>query len=208
VAQRNQLMARIDQANARLATLTGDTSAFTPATSTAPNTPNTPNTPVTPPADQTAKAKPEVLYARAQVDELKATLAALDLEIAEGEVKAPSDSQVEVLAARPGDILPPNRPAAKLLASDQIWIRIFVPEPKLGRVQIKQRAAITVDTFPNEKFSGYVEQIAGSAEFFPRNVQTREDREYQVFRVKVHIDDNGNRLKPGMAAEVKLEAEK
>jgi multidrug resistance efflux pump len=160
------------------------------------------------PVGEASKQKPEVLYARAQLQEASAALEQLNIQIAEGEVKAPEDSQVEAINIRAGDILPPNKPLAKLLARDQLWVRIYVPEPRLGNVQVKQRASISVDTFPNQKFAGYVEQIAGEAEFFPRNIQTREDREYQVFRIKVHVDDNTGKLKPGMAAEVKLETAK
>jgi len=57
-------------------------------------------------------------------------------------------------------------------------------------------------------FDGVVEQINQQAEFLPRNVQTREDRDYQVFAVRIRpsADDGGTDvLKPGMAVSVTLE---
>jgi HlyD family secretion protein len=63
-----------------------------------------------------------------------------------------------------------------------------------------------VDSFGDSKFSGYVEQVGEEAEFYPRNVQSRTDREHQVFPIKVHIDSKDGKLKSGMSAEVTLEA--
>jgi hypothetical protein len=50
-----------------------------------------------------------------------------------------------------------------------------------------------------------VGQIASQAEFLPRNVQTRDDREHQVFGVKVYVDNSQGALKSGMSATVRLE---
>jgi len=47
--------------------------------------------------------------------------------------------------------------------------------------------------------------VSAEAEFLPRNVQTPDDREHQVFGVKVYVDDAGNVLKSGMSATVRLE---
>jgi HlyD family secretion protein len=49
-----------------------------------------------------------------------------------------------------------------------------------------------------------VEQIGSEAEFLPRNVQTRDDREHQVFGVKVRVDNADGVLKSGMSATVRL----
>ena len=61
---------------------------------------------------------------------------------------------------------------------------------------------------PKTVFEGTVEQINQQAEFLPRNVQTREERVHQVFGVKIRIDDPSNRVRAGMAADVKLKAAK
>jgi len=121
-------------------------------------------------------------------------------------VVAPSAATVEVLDVRPGDLIAPNTPVATLLERDQIYVRIYIPETEIGLVHVGQRAEIRVDSFPNERFSGSVEQINQQAEFLPRNVQTREERVHQVFGVKVRIDDSSHRVLAGMAAEVKFAA--
>ena len=140
-------------------------------------------------------------------EDVEAARAALELDEAryrERQVLAPSNATVEVLDVRPGDLIAPNTPVATLLESDQIYVRIYIPETVLGHVQLGQQAEIRVDSFPNQVFHGVVEQINQQAEFLPRNVQTREERVHQVFGVKVRIDDTSHRVLAGMAADVKL----
>jgi multidrug resistance efflux pump len=143
---------------------------------------------------------------REDVELAKASFSYDEARYREREVVAPSDSTVEVLDVRPGDLIAPNTPVATLLERDQIYIRIYIPETEIGHVRLGQKAEVRVDSFPNTVFDGVVEQINQQAEFLPRNVQTREERVHQVFGVKVRIDDSSNRVRAGMAADVKLKA--
>jgi HlyD family secretion protein len=124
----------------------------------------------------------------------------------ERQVTSPASAIVEVLDVRPGDLVAPNTPVATLLERDQIFVRIYIPETMIGRVRIGEKAEVRVDSFPNQVFTGVVEQINQQAEFLPRNVQTREERVHQVFGIKLRIDDPSGRILAGMAADVKLKA--
>ena len=141
---------------------------------------------------------------REDVDAAKAAYAYEMAQFRERQVVAPSDSIVEVLDVRPGDLIAPNTPVATLLESDQIYVRIYIPETEIGRVRLGQKAEIRVDSLPNKAFDGLIEQINQQAEFLPRNVQTREERVHQVFGVKVRINDPSGSVLAGMAADVKL----
>jgi|SRR5579871_362255 multidrug resistance efflux pump len=141
---------------------------------------------------------------REDVQSANAELAYEEARFRERQVLAPSAATVEVLDVRPGDIIAPNTPVATLLESDQIYVRIYVPETELKKVAIGQKAQVRVDPIQGEVFQGVVEQINQQAEFLPRNVQTREERVHQVFGIKVRIDDSSHRVLPGMAADVKL----
>lgn len=146
----------------------------------------------------------EIADARAQSAEAQARLTQLKVSLAEGEVLAPAKTVVETLSVRPGDLLTPNQTVARLLESDQIFVRIYVPEPQLGLVRVGQPAKLKVDSF-TELFDGVVEQINSQGEFTPRNVQSRDERNHLVFGVKVRINNRGGKLKAGMAADVTLE---
>jgi multidrug resistance efflux pump len=122
----------------------------------------------------------------------------------ERQVVSPAASTVEVMDIRPGDLIAPNLPIVTLLERDQLYIRIYVPETEMGRVQLGQKALVTLDAFPKRPFDGEVEQINQQSEFLPRNVQTREERVHQMVGVKVRVHDDQGRIRPGMAADVKL----
>lgn len=147
----------------------------------------------------------EIADARAQLAEAKARLEQIKVQVAEGEVKSPANAIVEVLPIRPGDLITPNQTVARLLEKDQIYIRVYVPEPQLGLIKVGQKASIKVDTFNDRSFDGVVEQINSQGEFTPRNVQSRSERNHLVFGVKVRIENREGLLKPGMAADVTLE---
>lgn len=146
----------------------------------------------------------EIADARAQLAEAQARLEQIKVTVAEGQVVAPAAATVEVLTIRPGDLLTPNQPVARLLEKDQLFVRIYVPEPQLGNVKVGQRAKIKVDTF-NESFDGVIEQINTQGEFTPRNVQSRDERNHLVFGVKIRITNREGKIKAGMAADVTLE---
>lgn len=144
---------------------------------------------------------------REDIDYARAQLLDAEAKYRERQVTAPSAAVVEVLDVRPGDLMAPNTPVATLLERDQIYVRIYIPETKIGRVRLGQRADLRVDSFPGQIFGGVVEQINQQAEFLPRNVQTQEERVHQVFGVKVRVEDPSGRIRPGMAASITLRPE-
>jgi multidrug resistance efflux pump len=145
----------------------------------------------------------DIAAARATLQTEERQLAYLERQRAESVVTAPAAGVIESLDLRPGDLVGANQPVARMLEPSQIWVRVYVPEPELGRVRVGQKALLTVDTFPKKEFSGRVVEIRTQAEYTPRNVQTLDQRMDQVFGVKVALDP-APVLKPGMAATVRL----
>lgn len=143
----------------------------------------------------------EVAEASAAVDAAQATLNALDQQIGELKIVAPTDAVVEAVELQPGDLVPANAPALSLIDMQHLWVRAYVPEDRLD-LQIGEKVDVTVDSYPGETFTGTVTFIARQGEFTPRNVQTPDERSKQVFRFKVALSDS--RLRPGMAADVWL----
>src|SRR5438067_2941669 len=154
-------------------------------------------------ADSASKSQEKNLAAaKMRVAQARAQLADTDAQLAEMQVIAPADSILEVLSVKVGDVLPANREVATLLLPEHLWVRVYVPEPWLGRITIGDHVRVRVDSFPNTDFDGVVEQINRQAEFTPRNVQTVEDRIRQVFGVKIRLPNNDDRLRAGMSADV------
>ena len=145
----------------------------------------------------------DIAAAKASLEREERQLAYLGRQRAESVVAAPAAGVIESLDLRPGDIVAPNQPVAKMLEPSQLWVRVYVPEPQLGRVRVGQKAAVKVDTYLDREFPGRIVEIRTQAEYTPRNVQTLDQRMDQVFGIKVAIDP-APELKPGMAATVRL----
>ncbi len=149
-------------------------------------------------------SRPEdIAPARAALEREKSGLQYLRRQRGEAVVSAPADGTIETMDLRPGDLVPANRPVATLLEPGQMWVRVYVPEPKVGLVHVGQEALFTVDTFPGRTFKGKVVDVSNQAEYTPRNVQTLDQRSEQVFGVKIEIEP-APEIKPGMAALVRI----
>ncbi|HMA18971.1 MAG TPA: HlyD family efflux transporter periplasmic adaptor subunit [Thermoanaerobaculia bacterium] len=146
----------------------------------------------------------DIRAAEAAVDREEQRLAFLLRQTQETVVNSPADGIVESLDLRPGDLVPANQPVARILEPGQLWVRVWVPEPSLGRVHLGQSVAISVDTFPGREFPGKIVEIRQQGEYTPRNIQTLKQRMDLVFGVKVAIGPT-RELKPGMAAQVRLQ---
>lgn len=152
-----------------------------------------------------AKSRYDLLLAGTRPERIaliKAQIAEIETHLREMKVSAPTNCVLEVLSVKVGDVLAPNQPVATLLLTNHIWVRVFVPEPWLGHIKLGDAVRVRVDSFPGKDFTGTVEQIARSAEFTPRNVQTVGERVKQVFGVKVRLDNAEGQLRAGMAADV------
>ena len=148
--------------------------------------------------------KEDVDVARGKVADATAHGNELDVRLKEAELAAPADGVVQVVSVRAGDLVGAGRIVVTMVESSQLWVKIYVPETALGSVKVGQAASVAVDSFAAREFAGHVEQVGSEAEFLPRNVQTRDDREHQVFGVKVKVDNSDGVLKSGMSATVRL----
>jgi HlyD family secretion protein len=153
-------------------------------------------------ASSAARSQAKIVdAAHMRVVQARAQLADIDAQLGEMQVKAPTESILEILSVKVGDVLPANREVATLLLPQHLWVRVYVPEPWLGLIKVGDAVQIRVDSFPGVDFPGTVEQVNRQAEFTPRNVQTIEDRTRQVFGVKIRLPNNDDRLRAGMAAD-------
>lgn len=147
--------------------------------------------------------KEDIELARAQVEQQERRLATLMKQRSETTVHSSVTGVVQSFALRPGDLVAPNQTVAEILESDQLWVRVYVPETMLGLVQVNQPVKVKIDTFKDVAFNGRVAVVSSQGEYTPRNVQTRAQRAEQMFAVRVNVAPDP-RLKAGMAAEVDL----
>jgi HlyD family secretion protein len=159
---------------------------------------------------QEAQASAKLVVAGTRVEDLKAARATVDgaqgrldqirVMLDELVVRAPRPARVESLDLRPGDILAPNATAATLLEDDQLYVRIYVPETRIGRIKVGEEVPIAVDSYPGRSFKGVVEHINSVGEYSPRNLQTADERADQVFATRIGLREGQDDLRAGMAA--------
>ena len=119
------------------------------------------------------------------MEEAQARVDQLDVQLKEANLFAPADGLIQTVSVRTGDLVGPGKIVVTMLESSQLWVKVYVPETDLSTVRVGQSARVEVDSLQSRRFIGNVQEIAAQAEFLPRNVQTRDDRQHQVFGVKV-----------------------
>lgn len=144
--------------------------------------------------------------ARAQVSQAEAAVRGVDASLGNTVLAAPFDGVVTVRHREPGEIVPAGSPVVTVMDPGSRYVRIYVPENRLGAVRLGTRAAITADTYPDKTYPGEVSFIASEAEFTPKSVQTTEERVRLVYEVKVRVTGDAEfDLKPGLPADVRLD---
>jgi len=146
----------------------------------------------------------EVAVAESQVRQAETALQLIDVQIAQLTLTAPLSGLVSNRTAQVGETALAGEPLLTLADVDEVKLVLYIPENRIGEVRIGQEASVSVDSFPEREFTGYVVDIANQAEFTPRNVQTQEERVNLVFAVKIRIPNPEHLLKPGMPADAVL----
>lgn len=146
------------------------------------------------PREEIAAAEAQVQQAQAQLDTAQTLLEKLTLTASVG-------GQALEVVGHVGELALPGSTLVILGDLDQVTLTVYVPENRLGQMQVGQQVEVRVDSFPGRIFTGRVATIASEAEFTPRNVQTQEEQASMVFAIKVVIPNPDHALKPGMPAD-------
>lgn len=151
--------------------------------------------------------RPEsIAAARAQVQQAQAARDALRAQLNKMTLTAPHDGVVTQRFLDLGEMAAAGSPVFHISDLDTATLTIYIPEDRIGRVQLGAPARVTVDSFPGRTFTGTVTFISPQAEFTPKNVTTPDQRSTQVFAVKVQVDNSSDHaLKPGMPADAVVE---
>jgi HlyD family secretion protein len=143
----------------------------------------------------------QIATAEAQVRQAEAAVHLIDAQIAQLTLTAPMDGVVTSRSSQASETASAGLPLLTIANLDQVTLVIYIPETRVGQVRVGQEVEVQVDSFPDRVFIGEVVNIAGEAEFTPRNVQTKEERVNLVFAVKVRMPNPDGALKPGMPAD-------
>jgi HlyD family secretion protein len=137
-----------------------------------------------------------------QWHQARAQLAEQQSHVDDFSIRSPVAGRILTRTVELGERVEAGTPLFTLVDLDQLYVKIYVPEPSIGRVALGQEARIHVDAYPGRAFAARVSRVAQEAEFTPKNVETREERVKLVFAVELALSENpGGVLKPGMPAD-------
>ncbi len=151
-------------------------------------------------------ASEDIARAEAMLEAANAELAILEQQLIDAELRAPIAAIVRSRLLEPGDMASPQRPVYNLAITQPKWVRAYISEVDLGRVLPGQSASVSTDSHPDQSLNGTVGYISSVAEFTPKTVQTEDLRTSLVYEIRVQVNDPDNRLRLGMPATVRLDA--
>jgi len=146
--------------------------------------------------------KEDIAAAKNTLEALKASLSLLKIRLADMTLISPAPGIIQNRILEPGEMASPTRPVVTLALTDPKWVRAYVPEPDLGRINLGMKAKILSDSFPDQSFEGWIGFISPVAEFTPKTVETEDLRTKLVYEVRVFVHDSKDLLRLGMPVTV------
>ncbi len=139
-----------------------------------------------------------------QVEQAEASLNVINVQLDKLTVASPVSGVVASRHAEVGEIAQPGMPILTVTKLDEVTLTAYVPERDIGLVKLGQEVQVSVDSYPDEYFSGTIVYISPNALFTPKNIQLKEEREKMVFAVKISLPNPEQKLKPGMPADARI----
>ena len=149
---------------------------------------------ITDPSVRTERER--IARSRSGLDQKEVALRQAELELARSRVQAPFAGRVANLKVVQGQHVTAGTELMTVVDLDPIKVEVQVLEAELGFLTAGRRAEVTFAAYPGEVFTGTVETI-----------NPLVDPESRTGRVTVLLENVDQRVKPGMYAEVSLDAE-
>ena len=129
---------------------------------------------------QLAAAENRVKSAQAEIDRL-------NVMIDDSVLRAPVSGRVQYRLAEPGEVLSAGTRVVTILDLVNVYMTVFLSTKDIGHLYVGSEARIILDALPDIVIPAKVSFISAEAQFTPREVETRDEREKLMFRVKLSI---------------------
>lgn len=135
-------------------------------------------------------SKVSVVDAEAAVDAARAAIAAIQSELDDAVLRAPASGRVQYRVAQPGEVLAAGGRVLNLVDLSDVYMTFFLPTAQAGKVAIGAEARIVLDAAPQYVIPARISFVADVAQFTPKTVETEEERQKLMFRVKAKISQD------------------
>ena len=148
-------------------------------------------------------SKIQVSQADAGIEAAQATLQRVRINIDESSLKSPIAGRVVYRLAEPGEVLASGGKVFTILDLTDVYMSIFLPTAEATKVTVGSEARIVLDALPQYVIPATVSFVSSEAQFTPKTVETRNERDKLMFKVKVRInrrllEDHINQVKTGV----------
>jgi HlyD family secretion protein len=130
---------------------------------------------------QRDEAQSGITSAQAEVERIDAILVDLTL-------LAPRTGRVQYLVHRNGEVVNAGTRILTILDLNDVYMTIYLPSAQAGQLAIGDEARMILDPFPQYVVPATISFVATDAQFTPKSVETAEEREKLIFRIKLQID--------------------
>ena len=135
-----------------------------------------------------AAARARVAQAQAAADAAIAKTQSLRATVNDTALKAPISARVLYRLAEPGEVRSAGGKILTLIDLTDVAMTIYLPTADAGKITIGSPARLVLDALPDQVVPATVTFVAPRAQFTPKEVETRSEREKLMFRVKVKVD--------------------
>jgi len=118
----------------------------------------------------------------------KQAAAIIQINIADNTLQVPRDGRIQYRLTNVGEVLSAGGKVFTMLDTAYVYMDIFLPTPDAGRIALGSDARIVLDSYPNFPIPAKVAFVASQAQFTPKTVETKSEREKLMFRVRVRVD--------------------
>ena len=127
--------------------------------------------------------------ANADIGAAEAEAERINEQIREATLVAPRPGRILYRLAEPGELINAGGPIATMLDTSDIYMTVFLPTREAGAIAMGAPARIVLDAQADEPLPGRVSFISPEAQFTPRQVETRGERDNLMYRVRVRLPD-------------------
>ena len=118
-----------------------------------------------------------------------ATAATIQTRIDDAILKSPVTGRVLYKLAEVGEVIAAGGKVLTLTNLNDVYMEIFLPSAQAARIKNGAEARLTLDALPGAAVKGYVSFVSPEAQFTPKQVETKSEREKLMFRVKIRVPE-------------------
>ena len=101
---------------------------------------------------------------------------------------SPRSGRVQYRLARAGEVVVPGQRVLTILDLNDVYMTIYLPATDAGKLAVGDEARIIADPIPEYVIPATVSFVATDAQFTPKSVETADERQKLMFRVKLQVD--------------------